>query len=119
MQAHLLATDDPWIRSCVQHDCRNPLRWIEYSFSASLMAQVFAISGGLNHIYIVWMIFGLIFVTMVFGWVSEVYNRPISRGDDIKPYEWQINDYAPWTLQFPDLSARLQRLVPYFLGWVP
>lgn len=83
------------------------------------MAQVFAISGGLNHIYIVWMIFGLIFVTMVFGWVSEVYNRPISRGDDIKPYEWQINDYAPWTLQFPDLSARLQRLVPYFLGWVP
>jgi hypothetical protein len=146
---------------CVQHDCRNQLRyaqskenglepmlhsiieaallgrvkefvfppvwpalcsvyrWIEYSFSASLMAMVFAISGGLHHIYIVLMIFGLMWCTMTFGWVSEVYNRPISRGDDIKPYYWQINDKNPSTLQFPSLPARLQRLVPYFLGWVP
>lgn len=83
------------------------------------MAQVFAISGGLNHIYIVWMIFGLMFTTMTFGWVSEVYNRPMSRGDNVKPYYWQINDKNEHLLLFPDISARLQRLVPYFLGWVP
>lgn len=35
------------------HECRNPLRWIEYSFSASLMGIVFAVAGGVAHLYMV------------------------------------------------------------------
>ena len=83
------------------------------------MAIVFSVAGGLSHIYFVAMIFSLMFTTNVFGWVSEVYNRPISRGGDAKPVEWQINDSAPSLLTFTFLPARLQRLWPYFLGWVP
>lgn len=68
--------------------------------------MVFAISGGLNHVYIVWQSFGLIWVTMVMGHFAEVINRPISRGDEVRPYYWLIN-------------ARFQRLYPHLLGYVP
>lgn len=97
------------------------------------MAMIFAITSGLNHIYIVVMIFGLMFCTMAFGWVSEVYNRPYHPGDDTKPLYWRINEWKvedPKSVPTPDvkvndpkpvpnLSYRLQRLLPYFLGWVP
>lgn len=35
------------------HECRNPARWFEYAFSASLMGMVFAVAGGVSHIYMV------------------------------------------------------------------
>lgn len=35
------------------HECRNPARWFEYAFSASLMGMVFAVAGGVAHLYMV------------------------------------------------------------------
>lgn len=58
------------------HDCRQPLRWIEYSFSASIMILTISISGGVNHIYVLTTFFTLMWCTMMFGYYNEILCRP-------------------------------------------
>tara|TARA_S200000501_G_C20823844_1_gene744088 strand:+ start:600 stop:1400 length:801 start_codon:yes stop_codon:yes gene_type:complete len=112
------------------HECRNPLRympqllerahctclltacvpvplvrWVEYSFSASLMGMVFAVAGGINHLYMVLMIFGLLWSVMFFGYHAEVVNRPVDSGTK-KPVRWQN-------------KSGIARLAPHLLGYVP
>ena len=101
------------------HQCRNPLRWIEYSFSAGFMAVVFAVAGGLNHCYMIWMIFALIWCTMCFGHFSEVICPPKDLGDNTRPMYWLINDANPHLLWVPGLNGRFHRLIPHVLGYVP
>lgn len=111
------------------HECRMPHRWIEYSFSASIMAMVFAVAGGINHLYMVIFIFALMWCTMVFGHFAEVVNRPEpAESPDKKPLYWMMRQQNPQLLAFPHLlvfpmfdamSARLHRLAPHFMGWIP
>ena len=42
-------------------------RWVEYSFSAAVMAMMFSVAGGINHLYMLLMIVALIWCTMFFG----------------------------------------------------
>lgn len=143
-------------------ECRNPLRWIEYSFSASVMALILAASAGVRSMLLLVAIFVLIWTTMVFGWVNEALSRPDTRGVRAgDPYKhWMIRYHTPveaqganlaqygslagesvallkdrdsrhgnpnhtdtnQNLSFPALGsfgATLQRLGPFFLGFVP
>jgi hypothetical protein len=50
---------------------RNPVRWIEYACSASLMHVQIAILSGCTDIHVLVCIFGLTAVTMLFGLLSE------------------------------------------------
>ena len=79
-------------------ESRQPLRWVEYSFSASVMILAIAAASGVTQVYMLVFIFALMFVTMVFGWVTEELSRP--DGD-----KWQ--------------KSRRVRLIPHFLGYVP
>jgi len=105
------------------HECRQPLRWVEYSFSASLMAITISVASGVNHAYMITFIFTLMWCTMVFGYYTEIISRPKMRGV-LKPLRWKISWRRPETLLFPGLAAaigtdKLERLAPHFLGYVP
>jgi hypothetical protein len=63
--------------------CRQPLRWIEYSVSATIMIVAIAISGGVAELYLLLCIAVLCHVTMWFGLLTESLSRPnqFSRND--------------------------------------
>lgn len=88
------------------HNCRQPLRWAEYSFSASVMIITIAIASGVAHLYMIGAIFALIWSTMLFGHFTEALSRPVSRGPNKRPEKWAIK------------SCR-RRLYPHFLGYGP
>lgn len=57
-------------------ECRNPMRWIEYAFSASIMAVIIAFFGGVRSDHLLLCLFFLSFSTICFGWVTEALSRP-------------------------------------------
>ena len=67
--------------------CLCPSRWIEYSFSASVMVLLIAYFSGTLFLSTLISLFGLSFVTMLFGYASELYNRPSS------PTEWEKGSF--------------------------
>jgi len=52
-------------------------RWLEYSGSASLMAMLLAISVGIREQNTLALIFVSIWTTMILGWMTELYSRPV------------------------------------------
>ena len=65
------------------------------------------------------MIFGLLWCTMFFGYHAEVVCRPIDLSPDKRPKYWQMNNETPQLLAFPELGAKIHRLAPNLLGYVP
>ena len=79
--------------------CRTPTRWIEYFFSAPVMVLLIAYSLGQRNRDVLIASFGLIAITMPFGYWIEVEGRPASLT------EWS--------------ASRARRLYPWVLGHVP
>ena len=89
------------------HECRQVLRWAEYSISASLMLLIIAITSGVAHVYMLIFIFALSFATMTYGHVAEeLHGRPEQASGQERPKRWKQ-------------PRRLLRLYPNLLGWVP
>ena len=83
--------------------CQNPLRWIEYSFSASLMMLGLAYTSGIRDVYLLITLTVLCFTTMIFGWVTERFSS-VHEGEDgkscyVKPFR--------------------ARIFPHLLGYIP
>jgi len=122
--------------------CRQPLRWIEYSFSASVMLIIIAFFGGNREGHLLLALFTLSFCTMTYGWVTEALSRP----DPDSRYDRQTGQFLEtgseealmanhrmkyWEIGSPlskrDLllcgcwpgSGALQRLGPNLLGYIP
>ncbi|QDZ22608.1 hypothetical protein HOP50_08g51530 [Chloropicon primus] len=81
-------------------ECRCPSRWIEYTFSASLMAVLIAYGAGMNIMLLLVSVFFLSATTMFFGHVTELLARPTRDGNS-----WT----EPWHY----------RLQAHFMGYVP
>ena len=81
-------------------DCRCPSRWVEYSFSASLMSVLIGYASGTNIMLVLVAIFFLTMTTMFFGHLTEELARP-----NQEHTAW----LAPWH----------RRLQAHFLGYVP
>ena len=81
--------------------CRNPLRWVEYFFSASIMVVLISYVSGVRSFMHIFCIVGLISTTMLFGLLSE---SVIRFGVDLKT-EWE--------------QTRSLRLFITGLGWIP
>lgn len=94
-------------------------RWIEYSFSAAIMALVFASVSGVSHAYMMTMVFALIWSTMVFGHFAERVCPPKDLGNDVRPKYWLINNANPHLFWNPTQGARFHRLFWHVLGYVP
>ena len=84
-----------WLSSCQQ-----PLRWLEYFFSAPVMILLIAAVGGITHVFLLITLYMLTATTMLFGHLAEMMNEKDSDGT------WHK-------------KSTLARLWPSLLGWVP
>lgn len=57
-------------------ECRQPLRWIEYSFSASIMMVIVSFFSGVRDVRMLLALFGLMFCVITYGWVCECLSSP-------------------------------------------
>lgn len=99
--------------------CTNPLRWVEYSFSASTMILTIAIASFVRDVYLVFALWSLTFCTMTYGYFTEVINKHEETNDpDGRPQRWKLNRDSS-NLVVPSMLVPLQRLVPHIIGYVP
>jgi hypothetical protein len=94
--AHLLIAS-PWLYqryTAMLRQGRNDYRWIEYAFSASLMAVLIGVLPGITDIAAVIAIFGVNAAMILFGLLQERYERP---GGSLLPF-WLgcIAGAVPW-----------------------
>lgn len=76
-------------------------RWLEYSFSASLMLVAIGMITALRQVDVMVAIFMLNFTTMWCGFITEVHSRPaVSSYKNGKP----VYDYEIWRGQEKDMS---------------
>lgn len=83
------------------------------------MAIVFAVVGGINHVYMLVMIFALMFCVQVFGHISERVCPPKDLGNDTRPRFWLVNDTNPHLLWAPYLNGKSHRLFWHLMGYFP
>ena len=86
-------------KRCLERS-QNPFRWIEYSVSASLMRVMIAQLSGVTDIHLLFSIFTLAAMTMIGGWMHEIFNAK-ARADGY-PQNW-----------FPFLTA----FIPHMASW--
>jgi hypothetical protein len=75
--AHLAVSTAWWRRYLTdlsRH--RNPARWVEYSFSASLMIVLIAQLVGISDVAALVALFGVNAAMILFGWLQEEYEDP-------------------------------------------
>ncbi|HEY7667677.1 MAG TPA: heliorhodopsin HeR, partial [Actinomycetota bacterium] len=94
--AHLLIAS-PWLYpryTAMLRQGRNDYRWIEYAFSASLMAVLIGVLPGITDVAAVIAIFGVNAAMILFGLLQERYERP---GGSLLPF-WLgcIAGAVPW-----------------------
>jgi len=79
--AHLLVCTAWWQRYVADlARQRNPARWVEYSFSASLMIVLIAQLVGISDVAALVALFGVNTAMILFGWLQERYERPGTGG---------------------------------------
>ena len=75
----------------------NRFRWVEYSFSATLMVVILAAYSGITDITGVITIAGANVAMILFGWLQETSNPPNRTTTDMKPFWFgTIAGLAPW-----------------------
>lgn len=75
----------------------NRFRWVEYSFSATLMVVVLAAYSGITDITGVITIAGANVAMILFGWLQETSNSPNRTTTDMKPFWFgTLAGLAPW-----------------------
>jgi len=82
-----------------------PIRWLEYSASASVMFVLFSLLNGIQNVYLLVTVFALSFVMMMLGLVSEA------------------STYFQRTVEYLS-NGKMKRnaldyFLPHVLGWVP
>jgi hypothetical protein len=83
-----------------------PLRWIEYSFSASLMAMIFALLLSIRDVLFLQLIFASTWTVMMLGLVQEVWAFKTLALRKERPVQLDT-----WLLFVEDL-------LPHIIGWI-
>jgi hypothetical protein len=96
-----LFTVSPGLQNIFERYQVQPLRWIEYSFSASLMAIIYAVLQGICNVLFLELIFATFFLCMMLGLIQEV-------------------GMYVYKSKFENTKSRLRFAVflPHLLGWV-
>ena len=82
---------------------QNPIRWIEYSFSSSVMIVVIAALAGVQEIGTLIAIFGVNAAMILFGWSMEVANEGRARPQWLHYVFGCIAGAVPWLVIFVTL----------------
>ena len=83
--------------------CQQPLRWVEYAFSASTMFIAIAYTSGIRDTNMIIALFILMFCVITYGWVCEMLADRTVLTDHKTDTTWKI----------------IVRLFPNIIGWVP
>lgn len=86
------------------------LRFIEYSFSASIMILAIAVETGVNDVYTLCGIFTLMFTTNILGFIAEILcfcAEVLFKSEHMKLLEGSLPVNFAWLWVFP-----------HFLGWI-
>jgi hypothetical protein len=88
------------MRDTYESDLRrgiNRFRWVEYSFSATLMMILIGMYSGITDITAVVAIIGANVAMILFGWLQEVMNPPGRTTTTMKPFWFgTLAGVAPW-----------------------
>jgi Heliorhodopsin len=82
---------------------QNPIRWIEYSFSSSVMIVVIAALAGVQEIGTLIAIFGVNAAMILFGWSMEIANEGRDRPQWLHYVFGCIAGAVPWLVIFVTL----------------
>lgn len=74
----------------------NPARWIEYSFSSSLMIVVISMLVGIYDIVSLLALFFLNMMMILFGWVMEVHNQTTKKTNWLSFWFGCLAGIIPW-----------------------
>ena len=97
-------------------------RWLEYSASCSLMGMLLAITLGIREQNTLVCLFVLLFTTQCFGFLNELYSRPVdhlnlNESDDESAKDNLNGTKLPTNRQWN--GGFFIRQVPYFIGCIP
>jgi hypothetical protein len=84
---------------------QNPIRWIEYSFSSSVMIVVIAALAGVQEVGTLIAIFGVNAAMIMFGWSMEIANEGRERPQWLHYIFGCIAGAVPWVVIFVTLLA--------------
>ena len=76
----------------------NGLRWAEIAITSALMVEVVALLSGINDIFVLKVIAGLVIVTCALGWVSEKRNLQANRTVKSELMISVLTGALPWLL---------------------
>jgi hypothetical protein len=82
---------------------QNPIRWIEYSFSSSVMIVVIAALAGVQEVGTLIAIFGVNAAMILFGWSMEIANEGRDRPQWLHYVFGCIAGAVPWLVIFVTL----------------
>lgn len=90
---------------------RNPFRWVEYAFSATLMILIIMLLSGLTNLTA---LIGVAFANIsmiLFGWLSEIMNPPGRDRTDWTAFIFgTIAGLGPWVAVYASLFINLDQL---------
>ena len=98
-----------------------PWRWCEYAFSAPIMLLLTAPMIGVRQIYTIWAVVGLIGITMLFGWMTELHASFFIESEPYaEPYVfcgWElVRRWRPGSWKHR-LQFHVMGYLPYALAW--
>ena len=79
---------------------QNPIRWVEYSFSSSVMIVVIAALAGVQEVGTMIAIFGVNVAMILFGWSMEIANEGRERPQWLHYIFGCIAGVVPWLVIF-------------------
>ena len=95
----------------------NYARWIEYSFSASIMIVIIAMLVGIYDIAAIILLFGLNAAMILFGWMMELHNQTTSKTNWTSFYFGCIAGIIPWIAIAIYLFGAHDK-APNFVYWI-
>ena len=107
-----------WYMRCLYY-CVAPWRWAEYFLSASIMLLLTCLLLGLREAHVIYMVTGLMAITITFGWLTELHSSNLIEAG-AEPYEFMGFTLTrrwvrgSWKTRF---QMHLLGYLPYALLW--
>lgn len=98
----------------------NPARWLEYTFSSSLMIVVIAMLVGLYDIATLIVLFGLNAMMILFGWMMELHNQTTPKTNWTAFWFGSLAGLIPWIAIaiYLLMSGDGENRAPTFVYWI-
>lgn len=98
----------------------NYARWVEYSFSSSLMIVVIAMLTGMYDIFSLMLMFSLNAMMILFGWMMELHNQSTTKTDWTAYIFGCIAGIIPWIAiaAYLAFAGEGEFKAPTFVYWI-